>query len=281
MKKMFYLLLAVLTAAVLCTVCVSAWSDEEVEEGWTRHSIFEDDLVDLISAEGAHYPIPASYNNGYNDNSFQFWKDAEHLYQERGMNVFNGAQIVVYFKGTGFRLCTCYRNDHGFSVYDIGARLDGEDVSDRLVDLIAPTDNNTDHTPILEFTDLPAGEHYVTLTCYSSVYRFSVDYFEVLNEGAEAETEPETVPETAPAVTEAPGTDAPGTDVPGTDAPGTEAAGTAAPGPETAGSGDTETEKPAPKKGGAVGLILISVAAVAVVVVAVISISRDNRKYKN
>ncbi len=193
MKKILAALLAISMLAALCVVSVSAWSDAAEEANWTRHSIFDDALVDLFAADGSAYPIPASYDNGQNDGSFQFWKDAGHLYQEKGLNVMNGAKVSITFKGTGIKLCTAYRNNGGFETSQIGATLDGADVSSSLKDLIAPTDNNTDHTPILTLTGLAAGEHTVTFTCTSASYRFSLDYFDIENEGAEGSgSEPET-----------------------------------------------------------------------------------------
>ncbi|MCQ2425927.1 MAG: hypothetical protein MJ070_07260 [Lachnospiraceae bacterium] len=190
MKKILAALLAISMLAALCVVSVSAWSDAAEEANWTRHSIFDDALVDLFAADGSAYPIPASYDNGQNDGSFQFWKDAGHLYQEKGLNVMNGAKVSITFKGTGIKLCTAYRNDGGFETSQIGATLDGADVSSSLKDLIAPTNNNTDHTPILTLTGLAAGEHTVTFTCTSASYRFSLDYFDIENEGAEAPAAP-------------------------------------------------------------------------------------------
>ena len=192
MKKILAALLTLAMVASLCVLCVSAWEEPAGEANWTRHSIFDDALVDLVAADGSDYPIPADYGNGQNDGSFQFWKGAGHLYQDRGLNVMNGAKVVITFKGTGIKLCTAYRNDHGFDPSEIGATLDGADVSSSLKDLIAPTDNNTEHTPILTLTGLTAGEHTVTFTCTSASYRFSLDYFDIENEGKDAPSTPET-----------------------------------------------------------------------------------------
>lgn len=201
MKKIISFLLAVLMIAALSAVNVSAWEEWEdpVESGWTRYSIFDETYVELVDKDGVVYPFPASYPNGKADDSFQFWKDAVHLYEGRGLNVYNGAQIVITFFGTGIRLCTCYRNNGGFQVSDIVASLDGFDVTYQLTDLVAPTDNNTAHTPILSFSGLEEEEHVLILTCYSNVYRFSVDYFELENFiPGEQDTEPETEPATEP-----------------------------------------------------------------------------------
>lgn len=192
MKKILAALLAIAMLAALCGISVSAWSDAAEEANWTRHSIFDDTLVDLVNPDGTDHPIPTSYNNEDHDDFFQFFKDQGHLYEGRGLNVANNAKIVITFKGTGIKLCTAYRRNGGFEASDISATLDGKDVSSSLKDLIAPTDNNTDHTPILTLTGLAAGEHTVTLSC-SSGFRYSVDYFDIENEGAEApESDPET-----------------------------------------------------------------------------------------
>ena len=189
MKKILAALLAIAMLAALCGISVSAWSDAAEEANWTRHSIFDDTLVDLVNPDGTDHPIPTSYNNEDHDDFFQFFKDQGHLYEGRGLNVSNSAKISITFKGTGIKLCTAYRNNGGFDVSDIGATLDGTDVSSSLKDLIAPTDNNTEHTPILTLTGLTAGEHTVTLTCTNTSYRYSVDYFDIENEGKE-ETAP-------------------------------------------------------------------------------------------
>ncbi|MCQ2425928.1 MAG: hypothetical protein MJ070_07265 [Lachnospiraceae bacterium] len=231
MKKLISVLLTVMLIATLFAVNAAAWAEWEdpVENGWTRYSIFDETYVELIDRFGSYYPIPAYYENGQHDDYFQFWRDAVHLYEDRGLNVYNGAQIAITFSGTGIRLCTCYRNNGGFQVSDIVASLDGYDVTDQLTDLVAPTDNNTAHTPILTLTGLDEGEHVLTLTCLSTSYRYSVDYFELENFiPGDPETEPETLPETVPATepaneTEAkPETDAPQTDPSVTDEPAAE-----------------------------------------------------------
>lgn len=197
MKKFISVLLVVIMIVPLSALNVSAWEEWEdpVESGWTRYSIFDETYVELVDRNGSTYSIPAYYENGQHDDNFQFWKDAVHLYESRGLNVYNGAQIVITFFGTGIRLCTCYRNNGGFQVSDIVASLDGYDVTHQLTDLVAPTDNNTAHTPILSFSGLEEGEHVLVLSCLSNVYRFSVDYFELENFiPGEQETEPETEP---------------------------------------------------------------------------------------
>ena len=281
MKKLLAALFAVIMIASLCVVNISAWQEGEdpAEEGWTRYSIFNVSFVELVDMFGDTYPMPSFYNSGDHDDSFQFWKDAAHLYEERGLNIYNGAQVVITFTGTGIKLCTCYRNDGGFEVADIVASLDGEDVTDDLVDLVAPTNDNTEHTPILTFTGLENGEHVLMLTNYSNYYRFSVDYFEITSvssdEPAEtepAETEPaETEPaETEPAATEAPETKAPETKAPETKAPETKApetkaTETKADGTEPAAeSGDAETEPQAETKNPNALIPIIAIAAVIV-----------------
>ena len=269
MKKLLAALFAVVMIASLCAVNVFAWPEWEdpAEEGWTRYSIFNESFVELVDMYGDTYPMPASYNNGQNDESFQFWKDAVHLYEDRGLNIFNGAQVVITFTGTGIKLCTCYRNDGGFEVLDITATFDGEDVSDQLVDLVAPTNNNTSHTPIITFTELENTEHVLVLTNYSTYYRFSVDYFEIETAGSDApaETEPETkAPETKAPETKAPETKAPETKAAETKAPETKASETKAAGTETDDTkpGDNSNKKIIP--------LIVIAACVAVAVIAVV-----------
>ena len=179
MKRILAVLLAV--CMIASSVAMLAFAEGEPSaEVWTKHTIFD---ATLYNHDGTQPDLSGGFSDGQCIGDYQLWTGG-HLYQSKGLNVFNGAYIEITFVGTAFKLPVKFRDMNVPDASNVIITVDGEDKSAGLKDFKA-ADFNGDHvkeTTIFEIHNLDiAHEHTVKIQVNGGV-RFNIDAYAVENE---------------------------------------------------------------------------------------------------